>query len=105
MPVEESPVLDPLSLKRGQPGSAAPAGAPATVQLPFSEEQERWYTDACARLNPERLQRLLLQLIDIPSPTGGERRASEFIADYLGQQLRGRARYQPVNEDTGNAIG
>jgi acetylornithine deacetylase/succinyl-diaminopimelate desuccinylase-like protein len=75
-----------------------------TVQAPFSAEQERWYGDACARLDPERLKRLLLQLIDIPSPTGGERRASEFIAGYLAERLGGRARYQPINETTGNAI-
>src|ERR1700756_4341742 len=77
----------------------------STIQVPFSDEQERWYSEACARLDSERLTRLLLQLIDIPSPTGGERQASEFIADYMRQQLGGRACYQPVNEDTGNAVG
>src|SRR5215472_5920294 len=75
-----------------------------TVQLPLSDNQERWYSQACARLDAERLKGLLLQLIDIPSPTGGERRASEFIADYLKQQLGGRSYYQPINEDTGNAV-
>jgi acetylornithine deacetylase/succinyl-diaminopimelate desuccinylase-like protein len=79
--------------------------ATETRQLAFSPEQERWYAEACARLDPERLKRVLLELIDIHSPTGAERRASEFIADYMREGLGGRASYQPVNEDTGNAVG
>ncbi len=77
----------------------------ATTQNPLSEEQERWYSEACARLHSERLKRFLLQLIDIPSPTGAEARASAFVADYLGRHLGGRAWYQPINEETGNAVG
>jgi len=70
----------------------------------LSQRQEGWYADACARLDAARLKRLLLQLIDIHSPTGAERRASEFIAAYMRDKLGGRGFYQPVNEDTGNAI-
>jgi acetylornithine deacetylase/succinyl-diaminopimelate desuccinylase-like protein len=77
----------------------------STIQIPLSDEQERWYSEACGRLDPERLKRFLIELTDIPSPTGGERRASEFIADYLRNRLGGRAYYQPINEDTGNAVG
>src|ERR1700730_18372656 len=77
----------------------------STIQVPFSDQQERWYSEACARLDSERLKRLLLQLVDIPSPTGGERRASEFIAEYVREQLGGRCYYQPINEETGNAVG
>lgn len=76
-----------------------------TRQLAFSAEQDRWYADACARLDPARLKRVLLELINLHSPTGAERRASEFIADYMREGLGGRAFYQPVNEDTGNAVG
>src|SRR5690348_15074722 len=75
------------------------------IRPAFSDEQEQWYSEACARLDPERLKRLLLQLIDVPSPTGSEREASEFIAGYLTQHLAGRACYQPINENTGNAVG
>jgi acetylornithine deacetylase/succinyl-diaminopimelate desuccinylase-like protein len=76
-----------------------------TIQIPLSDNQERWYSEACARLNPERLKRLLLQLIDIPSPTGREREASEFISEHMKQKLGGRAFYQPIDEETGNAVG
>jgi acetylornithine deacetylase/succinyl-diaminopimelate desuccinylase-like protein len=79
--------------------------ATETRQLPLSPEQERWYSEACGRLNSERLKHLLLELINIPSPTGAEQRASEFIAAYMRDRLGGRASYQPINEDTGNAVG
>ncbi|MGH7932442.1 MAG: M20 family metallopeptidase [Candidatus Binataceae bacterium] len=76
-----------------------------TRQVPFSVEQERWYGDACARLNAGRLKQLLLELIDIHSPTGAEREASEFMAVWMRERLGGRVFYQPINEDTGNAVG
>ena len=50
--------------------------AEKTRLVPLSAEQEKWYAAACERLNPERLQKLLLNLIDIHSPTGAERLAS-----------------------------
>jgi acetylornithine deacetylase/succinyl-diaminopimelate desuccinylase-like protein len=76
-----------------------------TRQLPLTAEREQWYASACARLDPERLKRLLLELIDIPSPTGAERTASEFVAARMRERLDARAFYQPISEDTGNAVG
>ena len=77
----------------------------STIQILLSNEQERWYSEACARLDSERIKRFLLELIEIPSPTGGERRASEFITRYLRHWLGERAYYQPISEDTGNSVG
>src|ERR1700693_2420901 len=79
--------------------------ADKTRNVPLSAEQERWYATACERLNPERLKQLLLNLIDIHSPTGVERQASEFIASYMREHLGEHSRYQAISEDTGNAIG
>src|SRR5215470_2047134 len=93
-----------MAMKHTFQPSSLPQPAPATIQVPLSTAQEQWYSEACARLDSERLKRFLLQLIDIPSPTGGERKASEFIAEYLKQNLGGRAYYQPINENTGNAV-
>lgn len=76
-----------------------------TKPVRLSAEQERWYSEACARLDPNRLRQLLIDLVNIPSPTGAERPANEFVTEYLRHRLDGHARYQPVNEDTGNAIG
>jgi len=112
MPIEQNLEPDPLTPASGtsslpQSGGTATVSdrVQSTIQVPFSDEQEKWYSEACARLDSERLKRLLLQLVDIPSPTGGERRASEFIAEYVRQQLGGRGYYQPINEETGNAVG
>jgi acetylornithine deacetylase/succinyl-diaminopimelate desuccinylase-like protein len=76
-----------------------------TRPLPFSPEQQGWYSSACQKLDSDRLKKLLLALIDIHSPTGAERHASEFVARWMAERLGGRASYQPINEDTGNAIG
>src|SRR5579863_7142412 len=79
--------------------------AEKTRIVPFSAEQEKWYGQACERLNPERLRNLLLELINIHSPTGAERRASEFAAGYMREHVGEHSRYQPIGEETGNAIG
>ncbi|MGZ6196005.1 MAG: hypothetical protein ACXWML_12350 [Candidatus Binataceae bacterium] len=79
--------------------------ADKTSIVPLSAEQEKWYGQACDRLNPERLKKLLLHLIDIHSPTGAERQASEFVAAYMREHLGEHSLYQPIGEDTGNAIG
>lgn len=79
--------------------------ASETRQLALGTEQERWYAQACGRLDAERLKRLLLALVDIPSPTGAERAASEFVVSWMRDHVGGaRAFYQPINEETGNAV-
>ncbi|HVA68592.1 MAG TPA: hypothetical protein VNF45_04715 [Candidatus Binataceae bacterium] len=79
--------------------------ASVTRQMPLSQDQERLYSEVCARLDAERLKKLLLELIGIPSPTGGERAASEFLAATMNERVGRRAFYQPINEETGNAVG
>jgi acetylornithine deacetylase/succinyl-diaminopimelate desuccinylase-like protein len=79
--------------------------ASETEQIALTAEQERWYAGVCAHLDAERLKRLLLGLIEIPSPTGAERAASEFVATWIGQHVAGaRGFYQPINDATGNAV-
>src|ERR1700737_1849265 len=79
--------------------------ASETRQVGMAGEQERWYAEGCARLDAERLKRLLLGLVDIPSPTGAERAASEFVVACMRERIGGaRAFYQPINEEPGNAI-
>lgn len=76
----------------------------ATNPLPFTREQQAAYDRACARLDPQRLQRLLVQLTGIHSPTGAARQASEFMADYLAG-IGLHASYRPMNSQTGNVVG
>ncbi len=79
--------------------------ATGTQQVALGAERERWYAEACARLDADRLKRLLLSIVDIPSPTGAERAASEFVTQWMREHLAGaRTFYQPVNEQTGNAV-
>ena len=75
-----------------------------TRPAPFSDKQEEWYRAACARIDERRLQRLLIALVNVHSPTGREREASEFLAGYLCEHL-GAGQYQPITESTGNCFG
>ncbi|MFA5120687.1 M20 family metallopeptidase [Zavarzinia sp.] len=79
--------------------------ATTTTPLPFTPEMQALYERACEALNGARLKRLLADLVDIHSPTGGERAASTFMAGYMRDVVGIDARYQPVNELTGNALG
>ncbi|PKO80225.1 MAG: acetylornithine deacetylase [Betaproteobacteria bacterium HGW-Betaproteobacteria-13] len=74
-----------------------------TTPVPFSAEQQQWYEQACARLDPERLKQLLFALTDIHSPTGAARAASEFMASHLSATGM-NARYQPMTDDSGNVL-
>ncbi|RWU19297.1 acetylornithine deacetylase [Pseudomonas alkylphenolica] len=75
-----------------------------TTPLAFTAEQSQWYEQARARLNPQRLQQLLFDLTNIHSPTGATRQASEFMARHL-QSIGMTARYYPMNDISGNALG
>lgn len=74
-----------------------------TVPASLSAEQLDWYEQACARIDPERIKRLLFELTDIPGPTGATGAASRFMADYLAD-VGLSARYQPINEISGNVL-
>ena len=52
-----------------------------TSPLPFTPEQEELYDRIIEHLDPARMKQLLADLIDIHSPTGGEREAVEFMTD------------------------
>lgn len=75
-----------------------------TKHIPFTVEQQQWYEQACAKLNPERLQQLLFDITNIHSPTGATRQASEFMADYL-KNIGMKSSYYPMNDQTGNVMG
>jgi acetylornithine deacetylase/succinyl-diaminopimelate desuccinylase-like protein len=72
-----------------------------TIQAPFSTEQMQWYEQACAKIDPKRLQKLLFELTNIHSPTGATRAASEFMAGHLGK-VGFDADYQALTDISGN---
>ena len=74
---------------------------PATTPVPFSAEQKQWFEQACAKIDPKRLQRLLFDLTDIHSPTGATRAAGEFMVAHLGK-VGFEAGSQPLTDTSGN---
>lgn len=75
----------------------------STTPAEFSAEQMKWYEQACAKIDPKRLQNLLFALTDIPSPTGAARAASEHMKGYL-ENIGMAARYQPMSFSSGNVL-
>lgn len=73
-----------------------------TSPLPFTPEQEELYDRIIEHLDPARMKQLLADLIDIHSPTGGEREAVEFMTGHLRDVVGVPTTYQPISERTGN---
>lgn len=69
----------------------------------FNAQQQAWFEAACSKINKQRLQNLTRDIVNIHSPTGAERHASEFMADYLKKQGI-HSKYQPVNDLSGNVV-
>ena len=74
------------------------------TDLPFTEQQQKWYDDACARIDQDRLKQLIFDLTAKHSPTGAEREASEFMVDYMNKAGI-EAHYQPITDISGNCVG
>ena len=70
----------------------------------LSPEQRAWFESAAALIDIDRLYRLNREITAIHSPTGRERAASEYMMRYLAD-IGVEARYQPMGETSGNAIG
>jgi acetylornithine deacetylase/succinyl-diaminopimelate desuccinylase-like protein len=79
--------------------------ASETLKVPFTAQQEQWFNAASQGLDAARVKRLIVDLVNIHSPTGAERQICEFMADYLAARLGGRGHYQTINEMTGNVFG
>lgn len=75
-----------------------------TVQKPLTAEQQAQYDAACARLDPERLKRLLFDITNIHSPTGATREVCEYLAGHM-QNIGLTSRYHPMSEISGNVLG
>jgi acetylornithine deacetylase/succinyl-diaminopimelate desuccinylase-like protein len=75
-----------------------------TKSATFSKEQREWYEKACAKIDAERLKQLIFDLTDIHSPTGNEKEASQYLADYMNR-ANFKAHYQAVSENSGNCVG
>lgn len=65
--------------------------------------RQRWFDEACARIDSARMKQLVIDLTNIHSPTGAERAASEFLVAHLAA-AEFDARYQAVTTRSGNCI-
>ncbi len=70
----------------------------------LSAPQRAWFDSATALIDIDRLYRLNREITAIHSPTGRERAASEYMVRYLAESGL-EARYQPMGEASGNAVG
>ena len=70
----------------------------------LSREQRSWFGQAASLIDVERLYQINRDITRIHSPTGRERAASEHMVRYLAE-IGLDARYQPMGETSGNAIG
>jgi acetylornithine deacetylase/succinyl-diaminopimelate desuccinylase-like protein len=81
--------------------------APSVLEVAAAElstEQRAWLEAAWARIDDEVLRTLAAEMTSIASPTGEERALAEFLAGRLGRAGLD-ARYQPIDERQGNAVG
>lgn len=76
-----------------------------TQPLPLDPERRAMYDALVAHLDADRMRDLLVRLVDIHSPTGAERAASEFMAGHLRDEVGIEAEYMPISEATGNVHG
>lgn len=75
-----------------------------TIALPLGEQRRAWLDQVLARLDLERLKRVLAQITDLHSPTGATRELAEFLAAHL-RGIGMQAQYKPMNERSGNVVG
>ena len=75
-----------------------------TKDAPLSQAQRQWYEAACEKIDLGRLKQLIFDLTAQHSPTGAERQACEFMADYLNS-VGIKAQYQPITDISGNCYG
>ncbi|HXJ65748.1 MAG TPA: deacylase [Actinomycetota bacterium] len=81
--------------------------APSVLEVSAADlptEQRSWLDAAWARVDETVLRTLAAEMTSIASPTGEERALAEFLAGRLGRAGLD-ARYQPIDERQGNAIG
>ena len=76
-----------------------------THPMPLGEERQQMLDRLWRSLDRDRMQDLLVRLVNIHSPTGGEREASEFMTQYLRSTVSIDAEYMPISHATGNVFG
>jgi len=71
---------------------------------PLSQEQEVWLRRAWDQIDEEELARLIVDMVNIPSPPGEEKGLAKFMVEWMATAGLD-AFYQEIDPDQGNAIG
>lgn len=74
----------------------------STKPLPLDPERQAMFENILDKLDPARMRDLLADIVDIPSPTGGERHVVEHLTAHLRDVVGIDARYEPISDLTGN---
>jgi acetylornithine deacetylase/succinyl-diaminopimelate desuccinylase-like protein len=81
----------------------APTDVPVQ-QVPLTAEQRHWLERAVSLMDVERMRTFDCTLTDIHSPTGEERQVNEWLVHQM-RNIGLEAVYQPLDEQSGNAVG
>lgn len=73
-----------------------------TQPLPLDDERQAMFDALVHHLDPERMRDLLVDIVNIPSPTGAEREVVEHMTGHLRDRVGLDTTYQPISELTGN---
>jgi acetylornithine deacetylase/succinyl-diaminopimelate desuccinylase-like protein len=85
------------------PTADAPSDVPVT-QMPLSAAQRHWLERAVSYIDADRMRLFNCTITSIHSPTGEERTISEWMVQHM-REMGLDACYQPVDEQSGNAVG
>ena len=81
----------------------APVDVPV-MRVPLSADQRQWLDKAVSLVDEGRMCALNCALTNIHSPTGEEREVSEWLVEHM-REMGLDARYQPLDDRSGNAVG
>ena len=73
-------------------------------KVPLSIDQQQWLESAVALINADRMREFNRTIAGIHSPTGEERAVSEWLFRHM-RDIGLVATYQPIDRQSGNAIG
>ena len=86
---------------------ATQADAPTDIAVkkaPFSADQQQWLEHAVSIIDEDRMRQFNRTITSVPSPTGEERAINEWMVAHM-RDLGLAAVYQPLDNQSGNAIG
>jgi len=93
-----------LAARNDWPNSAVQVGQAVSAADPYLDVvRQQWFEQACARISPQRVKALIVELVNHHSPTGAEGELCAFLAKHL-TAAGFEARYDRIGEQSGNCV-